>query len=370
METYTSRGARARRFIWRAAGAACLLACLGAATASAAVQPNRFGVVSSMNGFSLAHSPQSQWAPQLAAMRRQGVEMVRSDAPWAVIEPQAPTASGPTWQFAALDAWVSALAQNDLTWQPILDYNNSWANAATDNKDFAAFAQAVAARYGAGGSFWSQHRSLPYLPVQMFELWNEENSWQRPIRAQDYGPLYLAVHAAVHAVDPSASVDLGGLSDYGNFSPIRDSASWYLVMLFAYHPQLAQVIDGYALHPYGSSATDSAAWVVEFRHTLRHYDVPSQTPIDITEFGWPYSPLVEWWRRQQTSALGAAFSRSDCGIREVAPYDWINPFNDGMKDADFGLVDPSARDTTLRSAGAAWFGAFTQGSSESTSAVC
>ncbi len=344
--------------------------CMTEAAASAAPRANKYGVISSINGFSLFRSPQSQWGPQLAAMQQQGVQMVRGDAPWANIEPQAPTANGPTWQWATMDTWVTALAQNHLTWEPILDYNNSWANAVTDNTDFATYAQAVAARYGRGGTFWSQRPWLPYLPAQIFELWNEENTLQWYVSPQNYGPLYLAVHTAIHAIDRSASVDLGGLSDSGTYSQANDGASWYLVSLFGYYPELTSVIDGYAIHPYGTTATDSAEWVVDFRHTLSHYGVSSSVPVDVNEFGWPYSALFESWRVQQTNALGAAFSRSNCGIREAAPYDWINPSNDGMNDTDFGFIDPSASNTTLRPAGAAWFSAFAKGSTESTFAMC
>lgn len=323
-----------------------------------------------MNGFALWKSPQAQWGPQLTAMHQHGIQMIRSDAPWAVVEPQAPTGNGPTWQFATLDAWVSALASNHLTWEPLLDFNTNWANAVADNADFATYAQAVAARYGVGGSFWSQHPSLPYLPAQIFEVWNEEDASQWPISPQDYGPLYIAVHTAIHAIDPSASVDVGGLSDSGSYNPGTDYPSWYLVDLFAYYPQLVKLIDGYGLHPYAPTATDSAEWVVDFRHTLSDYGVPASVPIDITEFGWPYSSSSESWRAQQMNALGAAFSRSNCGIREAAPYDWINPTNDGMNDADFGFVDPSATNTTLRPAGSAWLNAFAQYSSQPTFVMC
>jgi hypothetical protein len=354
------------------AATAVILAALSMTTAvaSAAPKANRYGVISSINGFSLFHSPQSQWTAQLSAMQQDGVQMVRSDAPWSNIEPTAPTVNGPVWQFGAIDAWVIALAQNHLTWEPVLDYNNTWANAATDNADFAAYAAAVAARYGPGGTFWLTHRNLPAEPVSIFELWNEENTTQWFLSPADYGTLYLAVHTAIHTVDPSASVDLGGLSDSGAYSQNNDGASWYLVDLFGSFPQLATVIDGYAIHPYGTTATDSAEWVVDFRHTLTHYGVAGSVPIDVTEFGWPYSSSSESWRAQQTNALGAAFSRSNCGLREAAPYDWINPSNDGMNDTDFGFVDPSASGTTLRPAGAAWFSAFAQGSGEATFVMC
>jgi hypothetical protein len=329
---------------------------------------NRYGVISAINGFSLASAPRSLWNLQLGAMHADGVQVVRSDAAWGVIEPKPPGPGGPVFQFASTDQWVEALADHDLTWQPILDYNNSWGTAVDDTPQFAAFAQAVAARYGLAGTFWAQHPWLPYRPVQVFELWNEENGSQWHISAQDYGPLYAAVHHAIHAVDPQAEVDVGGLGEMGPFNPGTDYASWYIVLLFSYDPALEGHVDGFALHPYGPTATDSAWWTIEFRQVLGHYGEAS-APIDITELGWPYSAATEAWRAAQMNALGLAFSRSNCGIREVAPYDWINPaaLNES---GDFGFVDRTATNTTLRPAAAAWFKALAQGSSMAPFAVC
>jgi len=362
--------APARAKIFCAAATAVLaLVCLTTAGASAAVRGNQYGVISSMNGFSLSEASPAEWGPQLAAMQQNGVQEVRSDAAWGVIEPNAPAAGGPTFQFASTDAWVTALALNHITWEPILDYNNTWAVAAWDKADFATFAQAVAARYGAGGSFWAQNPQLPYVPAQIFEVWNEEGGPPTYISPQNYGPLYVAVHSAIHAVDPSASVDLGGLADDGGvYNQSNDYPSWYLVGLFGAYPQLEQTIDGYALHPYGATATDSAEWVVDFRHTLSHYHVSTSVPIDLTEFGWPYTQARESWRAAQMNALGAAFSRSNCGIREAAPYDWINP--SAPSGSDFGFVDSGGTSTALRPAGTAWYNAFAQYSQQPTFVIC
>jgi hypothetical protein len=344
-----------------------VLACLAVPRASAgAVQANTYGVVSAVNGFSLLQGRQSQWGTQMAAMHQNGVQVVRSDAVWGYVQPQPPTASGPGYQWSTYDAWVAALAAHHLTWQPIIDYNTSWTTAVGNNAAFAAFAQAVAARYGAGGTFWGQNPNLPYLPAQMFEIWNEENvSWSYHIDPADYGPLYTAARNAIHVVDPSASVDLGGLADdSAAYEPSKDYPAWYLVQLFGDYPQLERNIDGFALHPYGAAATDSEDWVANFRWALSHYNVPATVPIDLTEFGWPYQASTESWRAAQMSALGDVFSRFNWGIREVAPYDWINPSSVG--DADFGFVAPNGMSTKLRPAASAWFNAFAGGSSEPT----
>jgi polysaccharide biosynthesis protein PslG len=342
-----------------AAVLAAALACLTTVSARAAVPTPAQGEISGMNAYSLSELPPSQWNLQLAAMRANGVQSVRSDADWGTIEPDAPGPSGPSWQFAYYDTWVSALASNHLTWEPILDYDNSWAMAVRNNPAFAAFGQAVAARYGVNGSFWAQHPQVPYMPVTIIELWNEENAQPWFINPQAYGPLYAATHAAIHAVDPHVSLDVGGLSDDSdNYVTNDDYPSWYVVRLLGYDPALEGQIDGFALHPYGTTATDVIEWVADFRRVLNYYHENS-APIDITEIGWTTGDSSqETWRAQQMRALGLAFRSSSMGLREIAPYDWINPTV--LHDAgDFGFVDGSNTDAVLRPAAVAWFQAFT-----------
>lgn len=311
--------------------------------------------ISAMNGFALWNEPASEWGPQLTAQELNGVVAVRSDAEWADIQPRRPTPIDAGWQWPAYDAWVAALASHGLTWQPIIDYNTVWASAPQDQQAFAAFAEAVAARYGGGGSFWRLHPELPYLPARIFEIWNEENVLGRYyIDPWTYGSLYALARGAIHAVDATASVDVGGLADDGVETPVQ-----YVSLLMGLHPQLKGQIDAFALHAYAASAADSITSVRGFRQALGRDGEPPSVPIDVTEFGWQYRQPEEGWRAQQMQALGLAYSRSDCGVREAAPYDWINPAG---AVGDFGLVDPSGTGATLRAAGVAWFGAFAQGS--------
>jgi hypothetical protein len=368
MRQGSNRPSGALRLLTRAVVLALAFACVWAAGASADVQANAHGVVSAVNGFSLFGAGSSEWGLQMAAMRLEGVQVVRSDAPWAAIQPQQPSSSDPGYQWSTYDSWVGALAANGLTWQPIIDYDGSWTTAVGDNAAYAAFAQAVAARYGPGGSFWSENPSVPYHPVQIFEIWNEENVpdsqyWNYYVSPEDYGPLYTAARTAIHQVDPSASVDVGGLGT-------DNDADTYLSQLLSDYPQLATSVDGFALHPYSDSAADTEQWVSAFRGVLNSYHVPASVPIDLTEFGWPYQAGDESWRAAQMSAVGNVFSRSNCGIREVAPYDWVNPISFDGSTNDFGLVDISDTSTQLRLAGVDWFTALTAGGAEATYQLC
>ncbi len=314
--------------------------------------------VSGMNVATAERLPARQFGRQLAAMRTDGVTVVRSDAPWNLIQPRPPGPAGPGWRWARTDAWVSAFAGHGLTWEPILDYSAGWAKTCpgfcppAGNATYAAFARAVAGRYGVGGTFWTAHPRLRPHPVRVFEIWNEENVPTYRVSPARYASLYAAARGAIHAADPGASVIVGGLADdAGPFSPRQDYPSDYVLAMFAAAPSLAGQVDGFGLHPYGADASDAEEWTAHFRQTLDGLREGS-APIYLTEFGWPTgTPLGESWRARQMRLLGVALSRSNCGIRLLAPYDWVNPGT--LPTGDFALA--WGRGESLRPAGAAWF---------------
>jgi hypothetical protein len=277
-----------------------------------------------------------------------------------------------------MDAWVGALASHNLTWEPIVDYGVKWADASTctwwcapvTDDTYAAFAQAVAARYGAGGSFWAQNPQLPYEPAQIFEIWNEENVSTFRVEPARFATLYTAARTAIRAVDPAATVIVGGLADdSASFYADQDYPQQYIDQMFAADPALRGQVDGFALHPYASSAADAEKWVVHFRKDLVKLGEGS-APLYLTELGWQTGdPGAESWRAQQMGALALTLSRSNCGIAMLAPYDWIDPLSLNAS-GDFGLVDRTALDTNLRPAASAWFNGLAQASRMPQSALC
>jgi hypothetical protein len=329
-----------------------------------------FRTISAVNGFQVEQLPASQLNTQLASMQSQGVQVVRADAPWAQIQPAPPTPSNPGWQWSQTDAWVTALATRQLTWEPILDYAVGWAKtcpgfcAPSSDSTFAAYAQAIAARYGAGGTFWGQHRNLPYHPAQIFEVWNEENVSTYSIPAARYATLYAAARSAVHAVDATASVIVGGLADDSQaFNANTDYPAWYVIQMFAADPALKGNVDGFGLHPYANNAVSVGEWVADFRTVLSTLGEGS-APVDITEVGWPASTAS---RDAMMTNVAAWLSRSNCGIGLLAPYDWINP-GEADPASDFGLVNASSQ--VLNSTGSAWFSALKQALSLPELTVC
>src|SRR5581483_1548243 len=109
--------------------------------------------------------PASRWDGPLAAMAADGVQVVRADALWESVEPSPPDSSGHHYQWAATDAIAAALARHGLRWLPIVDYSTTWSasvslngspdlkSVPTDIASYAAYAGALVARYGPGGSF-------------------------------------------------------------------------------------------------------------------------------------------------------------------------------------------------------------------------
>ncbi len=335
---------------------------------------------SAMNGFWAARLPFPQFDRQLAAMQANGVRVVRIDAPWALVEPQAPGPAGHAWQFAQTDAWATALATHHLTWEPLLDYSVAWAKRCAgfcppaDSSAYAAYATAVAARYGEHGSFWAQHPELPYSPARIFEVWNEENTatyWSTGPSAGQYARLYMAAHAAVKAVDPAASVIVGGLADpSASFDPQQDSPAQFVQGMLAAQPTLRGHIDGFGLHPYAPTAQDSVEWIIHFRQVLGSLGEGS-APIDITEVGWPagVGAASETWRAWEMLMFGLYMAHSDCGIRLLAPYDWVNPLN-LQGSGDFGFVDRTGLSASLRKAGSTWFYALKLAASKPERLTC
>lgn len=304
--------------------------------------------ISAINGWSLGALSASQLNAQLTTISAEGVTAVRNDATWNTIEPQ----SG-VWSWTYYDSIVKAYAQHHLTWMPILDYSASWAASApgdlfsppASDAAFATYAAAVATRYGPGGAFWKANPSVPAEPVTRFEVWNEENGgyfWDAGPQPLQYGELYEATRAAIHQVDPSAIVVVGGLVYY-SYGQGEDGAAFAVDMI---NDLPGLVVDEWGLHPYDSTGVNDTNDVAGFRYYLGLYGNAS-VPIDVNEFGWEYSKSNESWRASQMSTIASNLGDSNCGISVLAPYDWANTSGQD----DYGLASLTA----LRPAGTSWF---------------
>lgn len=283
---------------------------------------------------------------QLKALHDTGATLARSDAPWEATEPTAPTGAIHHYDWAFDDAIAAALAAHGLTWLPIVDYSTPWArsipsqdHSAPDASEYAAYAAALAGRYGPGGGFWTAHPQLPPRPVTTYEIWNEPDNpvfWAPEPDAAAYADLYLRSRDAIDAVQRGARVIVGGLTHPASFLPA----------LLAAAPAVRNQLDGVAIHPYGATPQAVLDSVRAARAALQSLGLGS-VPLYVTEFGWTTSPpgaqdylsprLRPGYIEQTLDQLG----HTNCGVAAVLAYAWVTPQrNPGDAQDWFGIHPP------------------------------
>jgi polysaccharide biosynthesis protein PslG len=290
---------------------------------------------------------------QLLALQRTGVKLARSDALWERSEPAAPAAGVHHYDWSFDDLIVTELALHGVQWLPIIDYSAYWDESIPGQDhsppasfaDYAAYAAAVAARYGTGGTFWSAHPSLTPQPVTTYEIWNEPDGagfWLPGPQPDLYSDLYLTARAAILAAQPTARVIVGGLT----------SPTTFLPAMLAARPQLLGHIDGVGIHPYAKPDA-MVAKIRADRATLVALGMPS-VPLYVTEFGWgtmPSSSIDYAPANVRPSYIRRSFDdlgHLDCGLAAVILYTWVTPQADAATVEDWygihpphGGIDPS-----------------------------
>lgn len=299
------------------------------------------------------HMSRSIWPTQIAEMARDGVHVVRADAPWAAVEWHAPVAGVHDYHWGPTDALVTALARRGLQWLPVAGYTAPWdassqttfgpntRSAPAHPAYYADFVRALAGRYGRHGSFWRTHPGLPDRPISAVEIWSEENGvfWM-PVNAARYARLYEVARTALHKVNPHIEAIVGGL-----VSP-ADQFVAKMYRALGPHGQ----IDAVAIHPYTTRLGVQTAGMRTLRMVLdAHGGVNS--PIDVTEFGWPTEGLdstviSDALRAQLMSRTIDTLDHSDCGIERITPYTWVTVEHNIFEREDwYGIIHPDGSPT-------------------------
>jgi len=239
-------------------------------------------------GSSLTALSDQELNNRLQAMSDLGVQWVRYDFDWSLIQPDRSS----TYNWATYDKLVTASNKHHLQVLGILDYTPAWARTAgcdssqcapAKTDEFAAFAGAVVHHYA------SQN-------IHAWEIWNEPNSkdfWKPTANPAAYTALLQRSYLAIKAEDAGAYVMTGGLSPQAtngsSYAPVD-----FLTALYQHGAQ--QYLDGVADHPYTFpiSPTNTAdhAWnqMAAESSSLRAVmktNGDEQKRIWITEFGSP-----------------------------------------------------------------------------------
>jgi len=331
-----------------------VLACCLTAPAEGA-RDGFFGV----NPGDLFELPQSAWDAHLAAIASDGVQVVRMGAWWSDLEPGPPVDGQHQYSWSEVDERVAALARHGLRWEPLLCFSATWGSriagdytaAPADADDFAAFAGALADRYGPNGAFWQEHPDLPALPVTAYEVWNEENASQywHPATAAEYADLYAATRDALHRSDAGARAVVGGIAMADRQGVVAPAA--FLRQMYAHRPDLRGRVDAVGLHPFARTPSGVYANIAAFRRQLDAIAGPG-VPIELTEIGWTTVDVSDGTRAAYLAELASTLSRSDCGIERFVPYAWLGPEQDPSdREQWFGIAN---RDATPKASATAY----------------
>jgi polysaccharide biosynthesis protein PslG len=262
----------------RAAALAAFLCLLAAAPASAAVPRNWLGVVADGPLTDPTADREAEWD----LLARSGARSVRTSFRWPLAQPNGPGA----FDFTASDRVVLAAASRGLGVVPVVESTPGWAaerpsdpaSPPRDPADYARYLEALVARYGPRGTFWSEHPELRRRPIRDWQIWNEPNltfHWSTQPFARPYVRLLRAARAALRRADPRARVILAGL-------PNR---SW-IALRQIYRAGGRGSFDAVAIHPYTARPRDVISLVRYARREMRrHRD--RRLPIWISELSWP-----------------------------------------------------------------------------------
>ena len=304
----------------------CIAPACATATAAAATVPAGFYGVNS--GGTLVNDAVARPAA-LRAMRAGGLSFVRGDASWGAVEPVPPVGGQHVYVWTVYDLFVADLARNGLRWYPMVGYSAPWAASTpgdpfappAGDADFAAYAGALARRYGAAGSFWAERPELPRLAVTTYGIWNEPTHpqfWRGPeATPARYMRLYLAARAAIKAADPSARAATAGMLDSGSV----DGSAFLRAMLDS-APGARGQIDAIGWHPYVGNVEQIIGSVAGARSVLEARGLAG-VPIEISEVGWIHSGgFSAAQRAAMLRSLAAQLPHEGLNVTRLMPYVW------------------------------------------------
>lgn len=324
----------------------------GAAPAGAARRAVPQGFYGAVWDGTPAQAPADAQDAEWGRMASTGVESVRTVFSWTDAQPSGPGST----DFTATDALVGRAARHGLRLLPIVIYTPPWARSYPEAfnspparaEDYAAYLGALAARYGAGGSFWAEHPELPARPVREWQVWNEPHVrffWnypgpERPTAwVKPYGALVRAAHRALRSADPGAKLVLAGLTN----------DSWNHLERLLRAGRVRGSFEVAALQTYTDSPEHLLVAARRLRAVLRRHG--SKAPIWLTEMGWPAArgrTTVPSYQRSIVTTDGGMAARltrsyallarhrrdGDLGVARAYWYTWASSYgadgNDGI----------------------------------------
>jgi hypothetical protein len=283
-----------RARVWLAVFAVAATGALAIAPTALAVPANFWGVV-----------PQgTPSVEQLQRLKAGGVDSLRVPISWGSVQ----STNGSQWNWSDADAFITAAATARLNILPFLSTAPAWAvpvdrrfaspkflpvRTGKQRSGWKHFVTEAVHRYGPNGHFWAEHPGLPRKPLRTWQVWNEPNFKYFVARPNpvEYGKLVTLTSAAIKAVDPGATVVLGGLfarpieATFHKNPPEAYFASDFLDQMYKSTPGIKSKFQGYALHPYTGSWKNLNSRIEEVRRVLKTYHDAGKG-LWLTEVSW------------------------------------------------------------------------------------
>lgn len=266
---------------------------------------------------------------------------------------RARTANGTDWTY--YDLLFERASKRGITILPYLLQGSGVYPGPSLYADWGSWVKKVIQRYGSGGKFWSEHSSIPYMPVNTWEVWNEPNKPENnPGGVRDpeaFASFFIFSSTEIHAVQPGAQVLVGGLY-LGNWT--EPSMEDYVSRMYNVSG-MASAINGLAIHPYGFTSgqqiTEFANEVINIRTVLNRRPLGSSKPLWITELGWPveYEYAVDPPTQAELLRLSFNWVKSVAASYNIQALTWHNArdyptekwdFHSGLRDLN-GLFRPA-----------------------------
>ena len=201
-----------------------VLATLALAAPASAARSVPHGFVGVHWSYELASAPADAQDAQWDVMASSGIESVRADFSWPVMQ----GGRGEPLDFTRSDALVRRATLRNVSLLPVVNEAPRWARAykrrdkspPRRNSDYASFIAGLVERYGPSGSFWTENPTLPKRPLREWQIWNEphlRSYWDAPEKSRwgypaGYGKLLRSAYRAVKVRDPGAKVVLAGIT--------------------------------------------------------------------------------------------------------------------------------------------------------------
>ncbi len=277
-------------------------------------------------------------------MKAAGIDSTRRWFSWGEVEQERGQ-----YNWASNDVAVAVAAAGGVRVLPFLFGEPEWAarsdghecgddcltyapSSTATREAYADFVGAAVDRYGPDGEFWDLHPELDYLPIESWQIWNEQNSpsFFRPqVDPESYAALLEVAAAKIRAADPDAEIVLGGVFSARDTEEGVLGSAHYLSELYEV-PEVADSFDAIALHPYAGRVPQVFAQVDAARQAAEQAG-DGGVGLWVTELGWasdgkPSENLVKT-PEGQAMALERSFGtlidrREQYRLRGIYWYSW------------------------------------------------